>query len=138
MNKRIIGICLWLSLSVNAWALDTNSVSVDVLAKSTMSWNGNSLPAYTEGQPEVTILKIVIPPKVELPMHTHPVINAGVMLKGELTVVTEDGKVLHLKTGDSLVEVVNTWHYGKNEGNEAVEIIVFYAGIEGKPVTIKK
>ncbi|MCP4155117.1 MAG: cupin domain-containing protein, partial [bacterium] len=60
-----------------------------------------------------------------------------VMLKGELTVVTEEKKVLHLKAGDSIAEVVNTWHYGKNEGTEAAVIIVFYAGIKGKPITVK-
>ncbi|MDY7002072.1 MAG: cupin domain-containing protein, partial [Thermodesulfobacteriota bacterium] len=38
----------------------------------------------------------------------------------------------------SIVEVVNTWHYGKNEGNETAEIIVFYAGIVDEAVTIKK
>ncbi len=73
-----------------------------------------------------------------LPLHQHPVINAGVLLKGELTVVTTDNKTIQLKAGDPIVEVVNTWHYGKNEGNEPAEIIVFYAGIQNKPITIKK
>lgn len=71
-------------------------------------------------------------------MHEHPVINAGVLLKGELTVVTEGGKTLHLKAGDALIEVVDTWHYGKNEGAEPAEIIVFYAGTEDEPITVRK
>ncbi len=71
-------------------------------------------------------------------MHEHPVINAGVLLKGELTVVTEDNKTLYLKAGDSIVEVVNKWYYGKNEGNNTAEIIVFYVGIPDTPITIKK
>jgi quercetin dioxygenase-like cupin family protein len=75
---------------------------------------------------------------MQLPLHKHPVINAGVLLKGELTVVTEDNKTLHLKAGDSIVEVVNKWHYGINKGNESAEIIVFYAGAQGSPITIKK
>ena len=60
------------------------------------------------------------------------------MIKGELKVVTEANETLILKPGDALVEVVNKWHYGVNEGDEPVEIIVFYAGIEGKPITVKK
>ncbi|MDY6854635.1 MAG: cupin domain-containing protein [Thermodesulfobacteriota bacterium] len=96
------------------------------------------MPFYAKGKPEVTILRITIPPKVQLPLHKHTVINAGVLLKGELTVVTEDKKTLHLKAGDSIVEVVNKWHYGKNAGNEPAEIIVFYAGILGTPITIKE
>ncbi|MBN1471481.1 MAG: cupin domain-containing protein, partial [Syntrophaceae bacterium] len=85
----------------------------------------------------VTILRIQIPAGAKLDMHYHPVINAGVLLKGELTVIAEDGKQLHLTTGDSIVELVNKKHYGKNEGTETAEIIVFYAGIENKPITIK-
>ena len=73
-----------------------------------------------------------------MPLHEHPVINAGVLLSGELTVVTEDNKTLHLKAGDAIVEVVNKWHYGKNEGNEPAEILVFYAGTADKPISIKK
>jgi quercetin dioxygenase-like cupin family protein len=75
---------------------------------------------------------------VQLPMHMHPVINEGVLLKGELAVVTEENNELHLKAGDPIVEVVNKWHYGKNEGNEPAEIIVFYAGIKNEPITIKE
>jgi len=71
-------------------------------------------------------------------MHMHPVINAGVLLKGQLTVTTESGQVLRLKPDDPIVEVVDTWHCGKNEGDEPAEILVFYAGIEGESITIKK
>jgi quercetin dioxygenase-like cupin family protein len=111
---------------------------VHQLAKSCVSWDGTLLPAYPDGHPEITILRIVIPAGETLAKHKHPVINAGVLLKGELTVQTEDGKTLHLKTGEAIVEVVDTWHYGKNEGVEPAEIIVFYAGAEGSPITVHK
>ena len=138
MKKFLLAACLLLLLSGNSWALDASTVTVDVLAKTTASWNGATLPSYPTGQPEVTILKISIPPHVRLPLHQHPVINAGVLLQGELTVVTKEGKTLHLEAGDPIVEVVNTWHYGINEGNEPAEIIVFYAGIQGESVTTKE
>ena len=138
MKKLLCGICLVLLLSGTVWAEGVNTVGVDVLAKTSSSWSGKALPGYAQGTPEITILRITIPAGVQLEMHEHPVINAGVLLQGELTVVTEDNKTLHLKSGDSIVEVVNTWHYGKNEGNEPAEIIVFYAGEVGTPVTIKK
>ncbi len=120
-----------------ACAENIQTIAVEQLAKSTRSWDDTILPGYPSGQPEITILRIKIPAGTELEMHRHPVINGGVLLKGELTVTTEDGKVLHLKAGDSLVEVVNKNHYGKNEGSETAEIIVFYAGEEGKPITLK-
>lgn len=138
MKKFLFAVCLTLLLSGNSWALDDGAVTVDVLAKTTSSWNGETLPSYLTGQPEVTILKISIPPHIQLPLHQHPVISAGVLLKGELTVLTKEGKTLHLKAGDPIVEVVNTWHYGINKGNEPAKILIFYAGIRGKPVTTKE
>lgn len=123
-------------------ALETSipckKVEVQTLAKSTASWDGNLLPKFPSGQPEITILRITIPPKTSLPVHKHPVINAGVMLKGELTVLTEDGRRLHLKAGEPIVEVVDNWHYGRNEGSVPAEILVFYAGTEALPITVYK
>ncbi len=146
--KPIIKICLIMALclaftSGPGFAGQTDSaekakVTAQVLAKSTHSWNGNALPAYPAGTPEVTILRIQIPAGVTLPWHTHPVINAGVLISGELTVTTRSGKVLEMKAGDPIVEVVDTWHYGKNQGTEPADIIVFYAGTKGNPVTIKE
>lgn len=114
------------------------SAKVEVVAKSKSSWDGSMLPAYPAGQPEVTILKITIPAGTKLPVHKHGVINAGYMLKGQLTVIKEDGRKLYLSEGDSLIELVDQWHYGRNDGKEPVEILVFYAGVEGMPITIKK
>ncbi len=113
----------------------THAVVVNQLVKTTQSWDGAMLPAYPEGQPEITILDITVPPGVRLADHFHPVINAGVMLSGQLTVVTEEGKTLRLKAGDPIVEVVGTLHYGRNEGAEPARLIVFYAGIQEKPIT---
>ncbi len=131
-------VSLVVLLSANVSAEDRNAVTVDVLSKTNLSWDGKALPGYTNGKPEITILRIRIPPGAQLPLHEHPVINAGILLSGELTVVTEDGKTLHLKAGESIVEVVNTWHYGKNEGSTTAEIVVFYAGTSGTPITAYK
>jgi quercetin dioxygenase-like cupin family protein len=137
MKKIILGSCIVLFLSINVWAEDVNKIIVETLAKSSSSWDGEALPDYPNGKPEVTILKIKIPAGAKLEIHNHPVINAGVLISGELTVVTENNKTLHLKAGDSIIELVNKKHYGKNEGMETAEIIVFYAGVENKPITIK-
>ncbi len=84
------------------------------------------------------ILRIAIPAGTRLKTHLHPVINAGVLLSGQLTVVAQDGKTLLLKAGDPIVELVNTAHYGVNEGDEPAEIIVFYAGTTGAPITVSQ
>ena len=139
MKKTFYLTVLIIFLLTNAsWAHDGgDGVKVDVLAKTTVSWNGTPLTEYNPGTPEVTILRILIPAGTELPLHKHPVINAGILLKGELTVITQDKKTLHLKAGDPIVEVVDTWHYGRNDGAEPAEIIVFYAGVKDTPITVK-
>lgn len=138
MRQLIFGICLALSLSGSVLARDADVIHTDVLAKSTASWDGSKLPSYPEGPPEITILRIKVPPGAQLPLHRHPAINAGVLLRGELTVVTEDNRILSLKAGEAIVEVVNKWHYGRNEGGETAEILVFYAGVLDSPITVKK
>ncbi|MGI0117757.1 cupin domain-containing protein [Zooshikella sp. RANM57] len=112
-------------------------VRVDTLSKTRTSWDGTPLPAYPAGQPEVTVLKYTIPPNTQLPLHRHPVINAAYVLSGELTVIKSEGnQTKHLKAGETLVELVNQWHYGKNETEQPTELIVFYAGIKEEPLTV--
>jgi quercetin dioxygenase-like cupin family protein len=119
-------------------AQDSTGITTAVLAKSGSSWDGTPLPAYPAGKPEITILRITIPPGAALPMHKHPVINAGMLLSGELTVHTEDNKTLNLTAGEGLVEVVSKWHDGKNTGKRPAVILVFYAGTTGAPITVRK
>lgn len=139
MRRAVLfGTVLILALAFNGWVQGLDAANVKVLTKTTSSWNGSELPQYPEGQPEITILRITIPPKSQLPVHEHPVINAGVLLKGQLTVVTKDNETLHLRAGDSIVELVDKPHYGKNEGDEPAEIIVFYVGIKDRPITIRE
>ncbi len=136
MRKILAGVCLLFIFLNLSFAAENDSINVEVLAETNRSWNNQQLPHYPGGIAQVTILRITIPAGMELPMHKHPVINAGIMLKGELTVVTEDSDILHLKEGDAIVEVVDKWHYGINEGKEPAEIVVFYAGEEDSPITI--
>ncbi len=112
------------------------SIFVQELVKTTQSWDGALLPAYPNGQPEVTIRRYSIPPGARLDTHHHPVINAGVLLSGQLTVVAVSGDTLQLNAGDPIVELVNTSHYGRNDGKVPAEIIVFYAGAVDTPISV--
>ena len=138
MKRLLLSLLLAFLLSSTVQAVDTVGVTTEVLAKTGISWDGSPLPAYPDKSPEITILRITIPAGTSLPLHRHSVINAGVLLSGELTVITEDDKTLLLNAGDPIVEVVNKWHYGKNTGNGPAVILVFYAGAIDMPITIKK
>ncbi|MCW8878732.1 MAG: cupin domain-containing protein [Kangiellaceae bacterium] len=146
MDKKLKKIVPFLVSVFSVWSLTaiaaephyTKTVKVEKVVQSSKSWNGNRLPTYPEGQPEVTLLKITIPPKTRLPIHKHTVINTGLLLSGELTVVSKKGENLKMKAGDPIVELVEEWHYGINETDENAVIVVFYAGVKGLPITIKE
>ena len=106
------------------------------LVSGTKSWDGTKLPPYPRGQPEVTVRRFVIPPGASLPMHKHPVINAGVLIRGNLEVVKKGGPTKTLKAGDALIEMVDLWHYGRNPGRVPAEIVVVYAGTPGVPTSV--
>ncbi len=125
-------ICLF---AVSAFAEVKPSVEVQKLAQSEKMWDGTPLPAYPSGQPEITVIKVSIPPHSTLAWHKHPSINAGYLLSGTLTVVSEDGKQLVLKPGDALIELVDKYHCGRNDGGDPAEIVVFYAGKHGVPLS---
>ncbi len=119
-------------------AQNSGEVKVKQILKATKEWDGTPLPPYPSQNPEITILSYEIPPGTRLPMHKHPVINAGVVLQGQLTVIAKDGKELILNEGDSIVELVDKWHYGRNTGTVPVKLIMFYVGQVGVPLVIRE
>lgn len=131
-------LCLVSVILLGCRSEQNTEVEVVTLTKTSQSWNGTSLPDYLDGAPEITILKITIPPKTKLAVHKHPEINAGVVLKGILTVESESGEQTQIHAGEPIVELVNAWHFGKNDGRVPVELIIFYAGVKGTPITVLK
>ena len=132
-----IGIMMPITLEANNGNyFERKGVVVETLIKSSEQWNGQILPDYPNTQPEITVLRITIPPGITLPLHNHPVINTAVILKGKLEVILPKGKKRTFQEGEALIEVVNKSHYGRSLGDNPVEIIVFYAGSKGLKTTI--
>lgn len=131
--KKIKLLALMMVLAANAWAAESIS-----LLKTNSSWNGQQYPAVNLQNPEVNVLKITIPAGEKLAWHQHPMINVAYMVSGELTVHTESGDVTTIKAGDVMAEVVNTWHYGENNGTEDVILVVTYVGEKDAPLSIGK
>lgn len=127
--------CLFSALS---FADSGPPVKMQKLVQSEKMWDGAPLPSYPAGQPEITVARITIPPRSTLAWHKHPSINAGYLLSGALTVVSEDGRQLTLKPGDALIELVDKYHHGRNDGDDPAEIIVFYAGKYGLPLSVAR
>lgn len=110
----------------------------DCVVESSESWDGAALPHYPSTMPQVTILRITIPPHAKLAMHRHPVINAGLVLRGDLTVIPKAGGERTFHAGEGIVEMVGKLHYGENRGEEPVELVMFYAGTAGVPLSVNE
>ena len=134
----LLGVCLFYAAhsAGDSAMVAMDEISADVLVKSTTMWNGTTLPPYGVGQPEISVVRITVPPGQALPMHYHPHATAGVLLSGELVVHTAAGETAELSAGDGLIELTNQVHAGANTGDEPAIVLVVYAGIEGEPVTV--
>ena len=111
-------------------------IKVEQVLQTTQSWDGSPYTSYPTGQPQVTVLRITIPPNTALHWHRHPIISVGYVLSGHLTLEKRDtGERTILRAGQAVAETVQTTHRGFTT-DEPVELIVFYAGQVGVPLTI--
>jgi quercetin dioxygenase-like cupin family protein len=109
-------------------------IQVETLAQSTSSWDGAAYKEYPAGQPQLTILRMTIPPHTTLQWHSHPMPNAGYLLSGDLTVEKRDGTKKHFRAGQVIAETVGSIHRGTT-GDRPVVLIVFYPGVPGLPLS---
>lgn len=110
-------------------------VRATCVADSSSSWDGAPLPSYPSGAPRVKVVRYEVAPHARLALHRHPVINAGMVLRGELTVVADDGSARTFRAGEGVIEMVGRAHYGENRGAEPVELVMLYAGSDGMPLS---
>jgi len=112
------------------------ALETKILVKSTAAWNGRAYDKYGDGRPELTVARVTIPAHTRLPWHTHPMPNVGYILSGHITV--EDratGRKKLFRAGEAIPEQVNAAHRGSTD-NEAVVILVTYAGVAGQPRSV--
>lgn len=110
-------------------------ISTQILQTET-TWNGDNLKYPITESEEITALHIEFASGAETAWHRHPVASLAYIISGELEVILkETGETRVFRKGDAFAEVINTWHYGKNIGDEPVEIVVFYVGKKGDELT---
>ena len=81
-------------------------VESNELIRTSQSWDGVELPDYLQGRPELVSVKYVFPAGKKLGWHHHPVMNYGVLVQGELTIIGLDGKKKVVHEGEAVVEMV--------------------------------
>ena len=120
-------------------ALSDSSKSVKSveLIRTSQSWDGVELPDYLKGRPELVAVKYEFPAGQKLGWHHHPVMNYGVLVQGELTIIGQDGKEKVVHEGEAVVEMVNTIHHGENRGSKTVILYMFYLSQDGMPLAVQ-
>jgi len=90
-------------------------IKSETLLRTSSAWNDVHYEPYSKGAPQLSILRITIPPHSTMKWHTHPMPNAAYIISGVVP------------------ETVNTLHRGVT-GDQGVVLIVFYAGVQGMPL----
>jgi quercetin dioxygenase-like cupin family protein len=86
---------------------------------------------------EVTALLLNLGPGGETGRHMHPYPTFVYILEGAIDVETDGGMTHSYKAGDSVLEVLNTWHNTKNKGKTPAKVLVVFAGVQGKPNLVR-
>lgn len=108
-----------------------SGIKAETLLKADTSWDGVPYTAYPTGRPELTVVRLTIPPHTALPWHIHAMPNAAYVVSGSIVVEKQsDGSSRRLGAGQVLAEMVDTPHRGIT-GDEPVVLMVFYAGSPG-------
>lgn len=111
------------------------SVNEHKLLQTASSWDGVPYRSYPQGQPQISIVKITIPPHTALKWHRHAMPNAAYISAGEIMVEKlSDGRKKLFRQGETIAEIVGDTHRGRT-GEQAAELVVFYAGVPGLPLS---
>ena len=107
------------------------------LIRTSQSWDGVELPDYFKGRPELVAVKYVFPAGQKLGWHHHPVMNYGILVQGELTIIGLGGKEKVVHEGEPVVEMVGTIHHGENRGSKDVILYMFYLSQKDMPLAVQ-
>ena len=114
----------------------TEQVETTEIIRTSQSWDGAQLPDYLQGRPELVVRKYVFPTGQKLGWHHHPVMNYGVLVQGELTIIDKDGREKVVHAGEAIIEMVGTVHHGENRGTQPAILYMFYLSQEGLPLSV--
>lgn len=87
----------------------------------TMSGNPIELPVH----PEIRTLMYEAKPKEVFPLHKHPYLRMLHVVEGEIDIIdSASHEIRKVRAGTSLIESVERWHYGENNGSGPLKVLV--------------
>ena len=111
-------------------------IAVTPLLKTQTDAAGKAI-VYPTGSPEVTAVRVEIPPGAQTGWHKHPVPCFAYILEGELHVQIDGGETKILKAGEAYAETVDALHNGMNQGTVPVKLVMFATSASGQPYAVR-
>lgn len=134
MRRLALAFCL---LAAPLAAQD-NPVTVTPVIAATTTASGQPIPLPTE-TPEVLVSRFRIAEGAELPVHKHPHPRMAYVLSGRLVVTNDEtGEETAYAPGQFVIEMVDTWHHGRADGPDEVELLVIDLVPKGTSNTITR
>lgn len=140
IKKSLLGVLLICTIGIVGCCSEKDKneeVKSIELLRTSQSWNEVELPDYPQGRPELVAVKYIIPAGKKLGWHHHEVMNHGVLVQGELTIIAQDGKTKVVRAGEVVVEMVDAIHHGENRGTEPVVLYMFYLSQKGMQLSVQ-
>lgn len=136
MRFLILGLLACSSFAFADAEAYKKEIAVTPLLKTQTDAAGKAI-VYPAGSPEVTAVRVVIPPGTQTGWHKHPVPCFAYILEGELHVQIDGGETKILKAGEAYAETVDVMHNGVNQGNVPVKLVMFATGASGQPYAVR-
>lgn len=135
---RPVGALLALALVLPAPAADyATGVKSRIVLKTTVTANGERIRYPVTDRAEVTAAEVEIAPGAETGAHLHDGPVYAWVVSGALTVALPGGGAKTYGPGDPIIEVTGVPHNGRNTGTVPVRLLVFYLGVQDRPLTRK-
>ena len=125
------------TLALPQASLSEEKIKVIPLIQSTKGLSSENFN-YLEGEPELRLLKVKIPPGLKTPIHTHPSPMLIHVTRGRIKHVRGE-EINFFKAGDAFIESNKGGaHYLKNVGKKPAILHVGVVSIVGMPTAINK
>jgi quercetin dioxygenase-like cupin family protein len=138
MKTLCLSSLLILFIFLQGKAQYNSGISIVPVLKTDTTSIGQKIKYPSFPDPEVTMLKIIIPPGKTTGWHEHQFPVFAYVIKGVLTVEFAGNKFREFGENSSFSEVLNTPHQGINKGPEDLVLLAIYMGEKGKPLSEKK
>lgn len=129
---------LALALALPGPAADyATGVKSRIVLRTTVTANGEPIRYPVTDRAEVTAAEVEIAPGAETGAHLHDGPVYAWVVSGSLTVALPGGGAKTYGPGDPIIEVTGVPHNGRNAGTVPARLLVFYLGVQDRPVTRK-